>query len=363
MTGIVTMRTSLCDRLRIEVPIIQAPMAGGWTTPALAAAVSEAGGLGSLAAARLTAAQLREQLAETRRRTRRPFGVNFLLAAPAPADIDADQRATLDALREIRGQLGLPEPAAGGDPPLSVEDGLALALESRVPVISFAMGSPAPWVERVHAAGALVMAAVTTVAEAESVAADGADVIVAQGAEAGGHRSTFETGGPDPLPLVGTMALVPAVVDAVRVPVVAAGGVMDGRGIAAALALGAEAAQLGTRFLLATESGTPPSYRRRLIEADETSTVVTDVFSGRAARGIRNAFARRFEQTGVRPLGWPRQGAAALDIYRASLAADGEWAMLLAGQGLRLARREQPAAEIVRELVAETGAVLERLRS
>jgi nitronate monooxygenase len=356
-----TMHTRLCDRLGIDVPIIQAPMAGGWTTPALAAAVSEAGGLGSLAAARLTAAQLREQLAETQRRTRRPFSVNFLLAPPEPTEID--ERATPDILREIRRRLGLPEPEAAGEPPVSVADGLAMALEARVLVITFAMGSPAPWVERVHAAGGTVMAAVTTVAEAMITAAAGADVIVAQGAEAGGHRSTFETGGPEPLPLVGTMALVPAVVDAVRVPVVAAGGIMDGRGIVAALALGAEAAQLGTRFLLAAESGTPPSYRRQLLDGDETSTVVTDVFSGRPARGIRNAFVRRFEGKEARPLGWPRQGAAALDIYRASLADDGEWATLFAGQGLRLARREQPAAEIVRELVAEAQAVRKGLPS
>ena len=336
-------------------------MAGGWTTPALVAAVSDAGGLGTLAAARVIAAQLRGQIEETRRRTRRPFGVNFQLAAAAPPEADA--HATPEALVEIRRRLGIaapvPDPAA--EPPVSIADGLALALEAKVPIISFALGSPAPWVKSTHAAGALVMAAATTVAEAEEVAAAGADVVVAQGAEAGGHRSTFETGGPAPLPLVGTMALVPAVVDAVALPVVAAGGIMDGRGIAAGLALGAEAAQLGTRFLLAAEAGTPQSYRRQLLAADETGTVVTDVFSGRPARGLRNALVRLFEATGARPLGWPRQAMAALDIYRASLADDGEWAMLLAGQGLRLARREQPAGEIVRELVAELAAVRDRL--
>jgi nitronate monooxygenase len=357
------MHTDLCDRLGIEVPIIQAPMAGGWTTPALVAAVSEAGGLGTLAAARLTATQLREQLDETRSRTRRPFGVNFLLAPAAPAEADA--RATPEALAEIRRRLGLaaPAPAPAAEPPLSVADGLAMVLAARVPVISFALGSPAPWAGRVHAAGALLMAAVTTVAEAAEAVAAGADIVVAQGSEAGGHRSTFDTGGPEPLPLVGTMALVPAVVDAVAVPVVAAGGIMDGRGIVAALALGAEAVQLGTRFLLALEAGTPPSYRRQLLAADETGTVVTDVFSGRPARGLRNAFVRLFEERGARPLGWPRQGTAAFDIYRASLADDGEWATLFAGQGLRLARREQPAAEIVRELVAEARRVREQLPS
>jgi nitronate monooxygenase len=265
-------------------------------------------------------------------------------------------------LRRIRERLGLPaEPPSQAREPATVGEALEIALAARVPVISFAMGSPAPYVERAHAAGAVVVATATTVGEAEEVAAAGADVVVAQGSEAGGHRSTFAPGKGDELPLVGTMALVPAVVDAVRVPVLAAGGIMDGRGIVAALALGAVGVQVGTRFLLATESGAPPSYRRQLVEADETGTVVTDVYSGRPARGLRNAFARTFQESGARPLPYPRQGAAAADIYRASLADDGEWATLFAGQGLRLARREQPAAEIVRELVAEADAVRGRL--
>jgi nitronate monooxygenase len=150
-------------------------------------------------------------------------------------------------------------------------------------------------------------------------------------------------------------------VDAVGVPVLAAGGIMDGRGIVAALALGAAGVQLGTRFLLATESGAPPSYRRRLLAAVETETTVTAVYTGRPARGLRNAFIEAFERAGVGPLGWPRMGAAALDIFRASQAGDGEWTPLLAGQGAGLIRREQPAGEIVRELVAEAGVVRERL--
>lgn len=354
------MRTILCDLLGIEFPIVQAPMAGGWTTPALVSAVSEAGGLGTLAGGRITAEELRGQIEETRRRTGRPFGVNFLV--PAPEAPGPDDFAALIVLRRIRVRLGLPpEPPPQAREPATPGEALEIALAARVPVISFAMGSPAPYVERAHAAGALVVATATTVAEAEEVAAAGADVVVAQGSEAGGHRSTFAPGKADELPLVGTMALVPAVVDAVRVPVLAAGGIMDGRGIVAALALGAVGVQLGTRFLLATESGTPPSYRRRLLEADETGTVVTDVYSGRPARGVRNAFARAFQESGARPLAYPRQGAAAADIYRASLADDGDWATLFAGQGLHLARREQPASEIVRELAAEIRAVRDRL--
>jgi nitronate monooxygenase len=354
------MRTPLCDRLGLAVPIVQAPMAGGWTTPALVAAVSEAGGLGTLAGGRVSADELRRLIDETRRLTARPFGINFL--DPGPAAPEADDPSLPAALASIRERLGLP---ADPPPPATVYpatgEAVEIALAARVPVVTFAMGSPRGYVERAHAGGAVVVGTATTVAEAEEVEAAGADVVVAQGAEAGGHRSTFAAVRPDELPLVGTMALVPAMVDAVRIPVVAAGGIMDGRGIVAALALGAGGVQLGTRFLLAEECGAPPSYRRQLLAGDETSTLVTDVYSGRPARGIRNAFARLFHASGTRPLPYPRQGAAAADIYRASLASDAEWATLFAGQGLRLARREQPAAEIVRELMREADAVLEAL--
>jgi nitronate monooxygenase len=349
-------RTPLCDRLGIEHPIVQAPMAGGWTTPALVAAVSEAGGLGTLAGGRVPADDLRRMIAETQRLTRRPFAINLL--DPSPAVPTPDDSGLPAALRSIRERLGLPP-----DPPApvvaypSTGEAVGIALAAGVRVLSFAMGSPRPYVERAHAADAVVMGTATTVAEAEEVAAAGADFVVAQGSEAGGHRSTFDLGRPDELPLIGTMALVPAIADAVGVPVLAAGGVMDGRGIVAALALGAAGVQMGTRFLLAVESGAPPSYRRQLLAGDETSTTVTDVYSGRPARGIRNAFARLFHSSGLRPLPYPRQGAAAADIYRASLATDAEWSTIYAGQGLRLAKRDQPAAEIVRELVEQMEAV------
>jgi nitronate monooxygenase len=349
--------TSITQRLRLTHPIVQAPMAGGWTTPALVAAVAETGALGMLAWARVTAYQMREQVQELRRRTDRPVGVNFLVPTVPPEDAAGSLDHPL--ISEIRLRLGLAESAGPQAPFGSVEQGIEIALESRLPIVSFAMGSPAPYVERLHAAGVFVIGSATTVAEALELEAAGVDAIVAQGAEGGGHRSTFTALDPDRTPLIGTMALVPQVVDAVGVPVIAAGGMMDGRGIAAALALGAQAAQLGTRFLLAEEAGTTPGYRQRLLEAVETDTVVTDVFTGRVARAIRNALVDEFARAGARPLPWPRQGMAAADIYSASIAADGDWAPLMAGQGLRLARRVQPAKEIVAELAAD----LERIRS
>jgi nitronate monooxygenase len=158
------------------------------------------------------------------------------------------------------------------------------------------------------------------------------------------------------------MALVPQVVDAVDAPVVAAGGIMDGRGLLAALALGASGAQLGTRFLLADESGAHPVYRERLLASTETHTVVTRAFTGRPARGLRNRFVEEYLSAGLEPLAWPLQSIAAGDIYGASQAAnEGDYSPLFAGQGLRMLKGGQGAAEIVVELVKEAGDVLSRL--
>ena len=229
--------------------------------------------------------------------------------------------------------------------------------------MSTGLGDPGDLAVRAHAEDMLVVSMVSTVEEALLVVERGADVVVAQGAEAGGHRSTFELGPDDDPPLVGTLALVPQVVDAVGVPVVAAGGIADGRGLVAALALGAAGVQMGTRFLLARESGAHPAYRRRLLAATEEDTVVTRVFTGRPARALRNRFVDEYLSAGSEPLAWPLQRAAAGDVYRASQSADdGDYSPLLAGQGLRLLKEDGlAAAEIVEGLVAEAGAVLSRL--
>ena len=353
------MPTPLARRLGLSLPIVQAPMAGGWTTPELVAAVANAGGLGMLAGARVTADQLHELIRATRRLTSRPFGVN--LQVPVITPEEADRPANPEPLRRLRVERGLPADPAPATAWVAPEQAVGLALEEGVRILSVVMGPPGAWLDEAKSAGAMVMATVTTVAEALEVERGGVDVVIAQGSEAGGHRSTFRPGANESWPLVGTMALVPQVVDAVRLPVIAAGGIMDGRGVIAALALGAEAAQLGTRFLLARESGTTPAYRRHLLEADETATVVTDAYTGRPARGIRNRFLERITGEGGTPLPWPRQGALGAELFRASFADDGEWAPLLAGQGLRLATAEQPAADIMRELARAGREVRERL--
>ena len=354
--------TPLCDLLGIRHPLIQAPMAGGWTTPELVSAVSNAGGFGVLAGARVSPDKLREDIRAVRALTNQPFGVNFLLAPPEPGNRDvASVQRFLDRFRE---ELGLPP----GDtelalPPSPLEDQLGVVFEERVPVLSTGLGDPGELVGRAHAEDMLVVSMVSTVAEAVRVVEGGADIVVAQGAEAGGHRSTFELGPGGEVPLVGTLALVPQVVDAVDVPVVAAGGISDGRGLVAALALGAAGAQLGTRFLLARESGAHPAYRERLLAATEEDTVVTRLFTGRPARGLRNRLVEECLSAGTEPLAWPLQSMAAGDIYDASRATDNDdHSPILAGQGLRMLKENgRGAAEIVEEIVAEAGAVLSRL--
>jgi len=337
-------------------------MAGGWTTPELVSAVSKAGGFGCLACTGVPPERLREEIQAVKERTDRPFGVNFLLAPPGPGsqDIAAAQRF-LDRFRE---RFGLPQGETDLEPPsIWLEDQIEVVFEERVPVLSVALGEPGELVERAHEEGMLVTSMVTTVKDAVRAAEGGVDVVVAQGTEAGGHRSTVEFGPGDEAPLVGTMALVPQLVDAVEVPVVAAGGISDGRGLVAALALGAAGVQMGTRFLLARESGAHPAYRRGLLAATEEDTVVTRVFTGRPARGLRNRFVEEYLNTGTEPLAWPLQRAAAGDIYGAAQAADdGDYSPLLAGQGLRMLTGDRlSAAEIVEEVVSEARAVLSRL--
>ena len=357
------LHTRLCGLVGIRYPIVQAPMAGGWTTPQLVSEVSRAGGLGMLAGARVTPERLREDIRAVRARTERPFGVNFLLGSPESGnrDVVSVQRF----LDRFRGELDLPSGETEFSlPPSPLAEQLEVLFEERVPVLGTALGDPSDLTERAHAEGVLTISMVTTVEEAILVTEGGVDVVVAQGAEAGGHRSTFELG-PDggEVPLIGTLALVPQVVDAVNVPVVAAGGIADGRGLLAALALGASGAQLGTRFLLAQESGAHAVYRERLLDATEVNTIVTRAFTGRPARSLRNRFVEEYLSAGPEPLAWPLQSLAADDIYRASQAADnGDYSPLFAGQGLRMLKDGQGAAEIVEEIADEATSTLSRMR-
>ena len=326
------MKTPLCQMLGIEYPIVAAPMGPDLTGPALVAAVSNAGGLGILQAQFCAPPLLREEIHRVRALTDKPFGVNLLLHFP-------------------------------------IDDQVAVCLEERVPVLSLFWGDPKPYVDRAHAAGVKVFHQVGSVADAQRAAAAGVDVIVAQGVEAGGHVAGE----------VSTLALVPRVVDAVSPrPVAAAGGIADARGLVAVLALGAQAAVLGTRFLASTESRAHPHYKQKVLEASEADTVRTILFGhgwpNAPHRTLRTAFVREWlgqEARGQesRPdepaVGHTVIGGQPMPVLRfmgfppnSDATGDIESMDLLAGQSVGLVRELKPARQIVGELVEEARQIL-----
>jgi nitronate monooxygenase len=354
----VTIQTAFMQRLGLAHPIVQAPLAGGGDTPALVAAVCEAGGLGFIGGAYLTPAQVREAARTVRERTGRPFGINLFAPLPAPAE-PADIGAAVDRLAPFYAELGLGAPAPPAPGGLPFDEQLAAALESGARVFSFTFGVlPAPAIAAIKARGMLLAGTATTVEEAIALERAGVDAVVTQGSEAGGHRGTFA--GLFESAMVGTIALVPQVVDAVSVPVIASGGIMDGRGIAAALALGASAVQLGTAFLTCEESGVPDAYKQAILGAREDGTRITRAFSGRPARGIVNRFMTEVDASDA-ILPFPLQNALTRPL-RTAAAQQGraEYLSLWAGQGVRLARRQR-AAELIARLAKETEEAVARL--
>ncbi len=349
------------DRLGLRSPVIQAPMAGGGDTAALVAAVNEAGGLGFVGAAYLTDAQIAERALDIRSRTALPFGINLFAPTPAPgpAPMMAD---SLARVAPFYAELGLPAPEA----PSYVGDGFdrqfAALLDSGAAYYSVTFGlPPADSVAAAKAQGMRVLGTATTVAEAVALEQAGVDAVIAQGSEAGGHRGSFI--GDPAANLIGTMALVPQVADAVGVPVIASGGIMDGRGIAAALALGAAAVQMGTVFLTSDEAGIPEAHKAAILTAREDQTRLTRAFSGRPARGIVNRFMDAVENPAEPDavLPFPLQNALTRPLRTAAgKAGRAEFLSLWAGQGLRLAQR-RTAGELVAELLHGTEAVRRRL--
>ncbi len=314
-------------------------------TPELAAAVSAAGGLGGLGSAMLPVDELRSQVAAVRAATDRPFQLNFFCHPPFPLDPDA-ARAARTQVAPLYDELGLGEPPEPFTPPIGFDEGrLEALLELAPPVVSFHFGLPdAGAVASCRDAGMTVLGSATTVSEALELEAAGADAVIAQGAEAGGHRGSFLVEGDDGP--VGTLALVPQVVDAVSVPVIAAGGIADGRGLAAALVLGAGAAQIGTAFVASPESSAAAFYRAALTEADAERTMITRAFTGRPARALRNRTTDAIDA----PLPYPTQMS-----LTAGLRGSGpEFAPMWAGQAAALARGV-PAAEVVADLVTTAG--------
>lgn len=350
--------SDLRSLLGIEHPIIQAPMAGS-TTPEFVAAVSNAGGLGMLGAANLSPAHIAQAVTTIRSLTDRPFGVN-LFAGGRGGVREVDPQPMLAVLARYHAELGLPEPVAPDLDADSFPEQLDAILEARVPVFSFTFGIPGPGVfAELHHHDIAILGTATTVDEARQLAAAGVDAVIAQGSEAGGHRATFAA--PFETALIGTMALVPQVVDAVPVPVVASGGIMDGRGMVAAEALGASAVQMGTAFLTCQEADAPDFYKAAIRAAQGEQTALTRAFSGRPARGIVNEFMHAFSSREEAILPFPLQNAATRPLRsEAAVRGDTRFLSLWAGQGAALAR-DLPAAELVRQLVEEAAEIRARI--
>lgn len=352
----------LLERLDIVHPIVQAPM-GGASTPELVAAVSNAGGLGWLGAAMMAPDMLRAAIRDIRRLTRRPFGVNiFTYAIPLP---ETEKLARMRARMEsyVRA-LGADPDAMPAQPPLpDIDKQIEALLEEAPPAFSFTFGMPA---REVIAAfkerGVFVAGTATTVSEARALADAGVDGVVAQGYEAGGHRGTFAAPVEDSI--VGTMALVPMVVDAVELPVIAAGGIMDGRGVAAALALGASAASLGTAFLPCPENGLVSRlHRDTLLARGEAPTVLSRAYTGRHARFIKNRFIAEMSAVEADIPAYPYQIELTGALRKESAdREDADSAFMLAGQGYPMSRA-LPAGELVETLVREAAEVLAAMRS
>jgi nitronate monooxygenase len=329
-----------------------APIAGPGSVE-LAAAVANAGAFAFLPCAYSDPERMRDDIQRLRTLTDRPFGVNIFIDEPlphvAPEQLIRAERH-LDAYRR---ELGIPTRAEPPIPSIHYEERVRVVLEERPRAFSCTFGVPdRSIVVDLRAAGVYTVGTATTVDEALAIEAANLDVVCAQGAEAGGHRGSFLHG--EEPPLIGTMALVPQIVDAVGLAVIAAGGISDGHGIAAALALGASAAALGTAFLLATEAATPNAYRAALKAARASETTITRAFSGRAARGIVNRVVREMPPDAIAP--YPYQNALTRDVRNAAAAQDrSEFLSLWAGQAFPFAR-EEPAAQIVQRLLEELDA-------
>ncbi|MSP97170.1 MAG: nitronate monooxygenase [Betaproteobacteria bacterium] len=335
-------------------------MAGGPSSPELVAAASAAGALGSFGFAYTQPEEMHLQAAKVRARTDRLFGINLFLA-PQPGEIAADaQRAALEAVAGYFAELGLPAPEPARSPYApDLEAQLAAVETIRPRVFTSHLGAlPAARVKTLQSLGICVGGSATCVAEARNLETLGFDFVIAQGGEAGGHRGSYLC---DPYQgLTGTLALVRLIVNAVRVPVVAAGGIMDGAGIAAVLALGAQAAQLGTAFIPCPESGAPQIHKDTLLGLREDASAVTEKFSGKPARGIVNRFMREMSYNDAAQLAFPAQNSVTGKLRAASAkAGKPDFVAMWAGQAAPLARA-LAAAELIARLESETVAAIHR---
>ncbi len=340
--------TALLD---ISYPIIQAPMLG-ITTPEMVAAISNGGGLGSLPVGNIDPVHVRALIQQTRTLTSKPFAVNlFTYDIPiAPDNTSFDDMQTHLQSTYTRSGLGVPAVDLKTLQLFSYKDILPILLEENVPIVSFTFGIPdAQSLDQLKARNVIMIGTATSLEEAVQLEQKGIHIIVAQGMEAGGHRGTFL---PGTFPQIGAMALVPQIVDRVGVPVIAAGGIMDGRGVAAALMLGASGVQPGSAFLLTKESMATEAHKAAIAAATDTTTRYTRAFSGRWARGLSNTLIASVEESGLSILPYPYQDALTQPARKASKALDNpSFVAMWAGQAAGMAKKGVDTGDVLKALV------------
>lgn len=337
--------------MKTTIPIIQAPMAGGVTTPELIAAVSNAGGLGSLGAGYMSGSEIKEKIKEIRHLTNKPFAVNLFISEKHHATKNEIQKAC-DQIQQSCVELNINIKPIEAPYAPSFEEQINVILEEKVPVFSFTFGVlDSTWINKLKKNHTLLIGTATTLPEAKMLEKSGIDMIVAQGSEAGGHRGTFLGVAEDSL--MGLISLVPQLVDTIKIPIIASGGIMDGRGIKAALALGAAAVQMGTAFLSCPESGIHKNYKQALLALKQDNTVLTRAFSGKLARGIQNKFISRMDKNKETILNYPIQNALTRTMRKKAKELDDiEFMSMWAGQAASMCR-EIPASDLIKKLVDE----------
>lgn len=349
---------AITEKLQIEYPIIQAGMAGGTTTPALVAAVSNVGGLGTLGAGYMSAEQMRKAIKEIKVLTNQPFAVNLFIPE-TPTVLHDEIELANDLLRPYREALELKEPEVQTPSVELFDQQLEVIMEEQVPVCSFTFGVPSKgMVQELKGKGIVVIGTGTTVKEALINEEHDVDMVVMQGSEAGGHRGTFTDSFDHGM--IGTMSLIPQTVDAVTIPVIAAGGIMDGRGVLAALTLGAEAVQMGTAFVTTLESGAQKQHIDSILNSTEDQTVVTSVFSGKPARGIQNDFITSMTPYASSLPSYPILNSLTTAIRKESAnTGRPEWMHLWSGQSPRLSRKEH-AKDLITSLVKQIEGIVNK---
>ncbi|AVK84673.1 nitronate monooxygenase [Lysinibacillus sp. B2A1] len=346
----------ITELLKVEYPIIQAPMAGGITTSKLVAEVSNSGGLGMIGGGYMTPIQMREQIKEIKQLTSNPFGINLFV--PSAFKVKENEiKSANHVLNSIRQQLNL-QPKDNFDIPNFNDvfetfiEQIKVVIEEKVPICSFTFGIPSKEViAELKQSNITLMGTATTVRESVENERAGMDIVVVQGSEAGGHRGSFIDGKQESL--VGLMSLIPQVVDTINIPVIAAGGIMDGRGLIASICLGAKGVQMGTAFLTCIESGAHKVYKEAILNANEDQSVLTRSFSGKWARGIKNKFILEMQNHEALLPDFPIQNTLTQDIRKTSSTQNNpDFMSLWSGQSPRLAK-SQTVESLIKNIVEE----------